>query len=142
MIDNNKNLIDSLTQLAGAHVRYDEAQQLSAEQKKQARDNIGAADGAELATVKSTANAAKTQSDTNKTAIGTLGSLQTTANGNLVAAVNEVKGVADAAKSEASAAKTAADKANNDLTTFKTAVGATDTDFSKVYTDARDGVGA
>ena len=142
LIDNNKNLIDSLTQLAGSHVRYDEAQQLSPEQKKQARDNISAADSEELATVKSTANAAKTQSDTNKTSIGTLTNLQTTAKGNLVAAVNEVKGVADAAKSEASAAKKTADKVNNDLTAFKTAVGPTDTDFAKIYTDTRDGVGA
>lgn len=146
LISENKELIDSLQELAGAHVRYDAAQELSPEQKTQARTNIGAADDADYQTT-------KTQVNTNKTAIGTLSSLSTTAKTDLVSAINEVKtqadkgvadaatakSAADAAQATASTAKTTADTAQADVTALKTAIGATDTDFAKVYTDARDG---
>lgn len=50
------------------------------------------------------------------------------------------KGVDDAAaaKAQADTAKTAAEKANGDLTTFKTNIGDTTVDFAAVYTAARD----
>lgn len=146
LISENKELIDSLQELAGAHVRYDAAQELSPEQKSQARSNIGAADDADYQTTKSQVN-------TNKTAIGTLSSLSTSAKTDLVSAINEAKtqadkgvadaatakSTADAAQATASTAKTTADTAKADVTALKTAIGATDTDFAKVYTDARDG---
>ena len=146
LIEGNKELIESLQELAGAHVRYDAAQELSPEQKTQARTNIGAADDADYQTT-------KTQVNTNKTAIGTLSGLSTTAKTNLVSAINEVKtqadkGVSDAAtakstadtaQSTATAAQSAASNAQADVDALEAAIGATDTNFAKVYTDARDG---
>lgn len=139
LIEQNKGLIESLQELAGAHVRYDAAQELSPEQKTQARTNIGAADD--------------TDYQATKTAVGTVANLKTTEKTNLVGAVNEVLGVAntakttaDTAKSTADTAKSTADSANtkagqveSDLNTFKGQVGATDTDFVAIYTAARDG---
>lgn len=46
--ESNRSLIDSLTALANGHVHYDKAQTLSAEQKTQARENIGAADDTDV----------------------------------------------------------------------------------------------
>lgn len=137
---------DSLQELAGAHVRYDAAQELSPEQKSQARSNIGAADDADYQTT-------KTQVNTNKTAIGTLSGLSTTAKTDLVSAINEVKtqadkgvsdaamakSAADAAQSTATAAQSAASNAQSDVDALEAAIGTTDTNFAKVYTDARDG---
>lgn len=132
LIEQNKDLIESLQTLAGSHVRYDAAQELSPEQKTQARTNIGAADDADY--------------QLTKTAVGTLANLQTTEKTNLVGAVNEVLGVAKTAKTTADTAKSTADSANakagqveSDLNTFKGQVGATDTDFVAIYTAARDG---
>lgn len=132
LIEQNQDLIESLQTLAGSHVRYDAAQELSPQQKTQARTNIGAADDADY--------------QLTKTAVGTLANLQTTEKTNLVGAVNEVLGVADTAKTTADTAKTTADSANtkagqveSDLNTFKGQVGATDTDFVAIYTAARDG---
>lgn len=139
LIEQNKDLIESLQTLAGSHVRYDAAQELSPAQKTQARTNIGAADD--------------TDYQATKTAVGTVANLQTTEKTNLVGAVNEVLGVAntakttaDTAKSTADTAKSTADSANtkagqveSDLSTFKTNVGATDTDFVAIYVAARDG---
>lgn len=146
LISTNKDAIDALTELAGSHVRYDQEQELSPEQKTQARTNIGAADDADY--------------QKTKTAVGTVGNLATTAKTDLVSAVNEVKKTADkgvsdaaaaasaagAAKTTADTAKSTADSANakagqveSDLNTFKGQVGATDTDFVAIYTAARDG---
>lgn len=146
LISTNKDAIDALTELAGSHVRYDQEQELSPEQKTQARTNIGAADDADY--------------QKTKTAVGTVGNLATTAKTDLVSAVNEVKKTADkgvsdaaaaasaaaAAKTTADTAKSAADSANakagqveSDLNAFKGQVGATDTDFVAIYTAARDG---
>ena len=125
LITDNKELIDSLQELAGAHVRYDAAQQLSPEQKSQARSNIGAADDADYQTTKSQVN-------TNKTAIGTLTSLSTTEKTNLVGAINEINSLAKTAKNTA-------DSAQSEVNALETAIGATDTDFVAVYTAARDG---
>ena len=132
LITDNKELIDSLQELAGAHVRYDAAQELSPEQKTQARTNIGAADDADY--------------QTTKAAVGTLSSLVTTEKTNLVGALNEVHGIAttakntaDTAKSTAESAQSTANNAQAEIDALETAIGATDTDFVAVYTAARDG---
>lgn len=132
LIEDNKELIESLQALAGAHIRYDAAQELSPEQKTQARSNIGAADDTEY--------------QATKTAVGTLTSLVTTQKTNLVGAINETHGLATTAKNTADTAKSTADAANTKATsvetalnTFKGEVGETDTDFVAVYTAARDG---
>lgn len=139
LIEDNKELIESLQELAGAHIRYDAAQELSPEQKSQARSNIGAADNTEY--------------QATKTAVGTLTNLTTSAKTDLVSALNEVKGqavkgvndaataksTADAAQSTANTAKSTADTAQADVDALETAIGATDTDFVAVYTAARDG---
>lgn len=132
LITDNKELIDSLQELAGAHVRYDAAQELSPEQKTQARNNIGAADDAEY--------------QITKASVGTMASLVTTEKLNLVGAINEVHGIANTAKKTADTAQSTATNANNkaasveeDLNTFKGEVGETNTDFVAVYTAARDG---
>ena len=152
-LEENKDAIEALEALAAGHVKYDAAQSLNDGQKKQARDNIGAASAAEL---------------------GTVGSLATSAKGNVVAAVNEVKSTADAAKSAASKAQSTADAAKSaaataqstadgaqttadgakttadsalskatgneaKINTLTTNVGDTTTDFVKIYTAARDG---
>ena len=132
LIEDNKELIDSLQELAGAHVRYDAAQQLSPEQKSQARSNIGAADDADYQTTKSQVN-------TNKTAIGTLTSLSTTQKTNLVGAINEINTLATTAKNTADSAQSTATNAQSEVNALETAIGATDTDFVAVYTAARDG---
>lgn len=139
LITDNKELIDSLQELAGAHVRYDSAQELSPGQKTQARSNIGAADDAEY--------------QATKTAVGTVASLQTTEKSNVVGAVNEVLGIANTAKSTADTAKSTADTAKttaegaqqaaqtaqNEVDALETAIGPTDTDFVAIYVSSRDG---
>lgn len=125
LIEQNKDLIESLQTLAGSHVRYDAAQELSPQQKTQARSNIGAADD--------------TDYQATKTAVGTVANLQTTEKTNLVGAVNEVLGVANTAKTTAEGAQTKASQVESNLSTFKTSVGATDTDFVAIYVAARDG---
>lgn len=125
LIEQNQDLIESLQTLAGSHVRYDAAQELSPQQKTQARTNIGAADD--------------TDYQATKTAVGTVANLQTTEKTNLVGAVNEVLGVANTAKTTAEGAQTKASQVESNLSTFKTNVGATDTDFVAIYVAARDG---
>lgn len=139
LITDNKELIDSLQELAGAHVRYDAAQELSPGQKTQARSNIGAADDAEY--------------QATKTAVGTVANLQTTEKTNLVGAVNEVFGIANTAKSTADTAKSTADTAKttaegaqqaaqtaqNKVDALELAIGPTDTDFVAIYVASRDG---
>ena len=139
LITDNKELIDSLQELAGAHVRYDAAQELSPGQKTQARSNIGAADDAEY--------------QATKTAVGKVANLKTTEKTNLVGAVNEVFGIAntakrtaDTAKSTADTAKTtaegaqqAAQTAQKEVDALEAAIGPTDTDFVAIYVASRDG---
>lgn len=132
-IQNNKDVIETLQTIAAGHVKFDEAQSLTTEQQQQARSNIGAASQADLSAVQGTAN-------TNATSIGTLGSLETTSKTNLVSAINEVKGLVDAAQSTATSASQKATQVESDLSAFKTAVGNTDADFAGAYTSARDGV--
>lgn len=125
LIEQNQDLIESLQTLAGSHVRYDAAQELTPQQKTQARSNIGAADD--------------TDYQVTKTAVGTVANLKTTEKTNLVGAVNEVLGVANTAKTTAEGAQTKASQVESNLSTFKTSVGATDTDFVAIYVAARDG---
>ena len=125
LITDNKELIDSLQELAGAHIRYDAAQKLSPGQKLQARSNIGAADYAEY---KAT-----------KTAVGTVANLETTEKTNLVGAVNEVFGIANTAKTTAEGAQQAAQTAQKEVDALETAIGPTDTDFVAIYAASRDG---
>lgn len=167
LINNNKDAIAALQQIAGNHVRFDQKQELSETQKKQARENIGAADVASVSAAQQKANEAHQKATTNASSIGTLTNLTTAAQNDLVSAVNEVKtqadkGVADAAAAKkvadtASASASAADKkgqqaieaaatadgkaqkAQGDIDTFKAAVGNTETDFALAYTTARDG---
>lgn len=144
LIETNEDAITALQELAGAHVRYDQAQELKPGQQTQARSNIGAAAAAD---------------------VGTVSSLTTTEKTNLVGAVNEVKkqadkGVSDAAaaasaaataqsaaeaaQSVASTAKTTAESAQSSasaaqaaVNTLTTNVGATDTDFVGIYNTAK-----
>lgn len=54
LIAENQSAIDSLEAIAAGHVRYDEAQSLTDEQKTQARGNIGASSATDLTTLQGT----------------------------------------------------------------------------------------
>lgn len=145
--EQNKELIDSLTDIAAGHVKFDAAQTLTDEQKLQARTNIGAASQAAV-------EAAQAKADANGTAIGTLANLTTDAKADVVTALNEIdahadaaqaqadKGVADAATAAAAAAtadgkavaaKNAADAAQADVDALEAAIGDTSTDFVALF---------
>lgn len=130
-ITENQGAIEALESIAAGHVKYDAAQSLTTEQQAQARTNIGAASQSDLSAVSSTASAAQSAASTNAANIGTLTSLTTTAKGNLVAAINEVK-------TTATSASTTASQVASDLAAFKTAVGDTNANFAQTYTTARD----
>lgn len=130
-IADNQDAIEAMQTIAAGHVKYDGAQSLTTEQQAQARTNIGAASQSDLSAVSSTATAAQFAASTNAANIGTLTSLTTTAKGNLVAAINEVK-------TTATSASTAASQVASDLAAFKTAVGDTAANFAQTYTTARD----
>lgn len=107
LIETNEDAITALQELAGAHVRYDQAQELKPSQQTQARSNIGAAAAAAsaAATAQSAAEAAQSVASTAKT-------------------------TAESAQSSASAAQAA-------VNTLTTNVGATDTDFVGIYNTAK-----
>lgn len=130
-ITENQGAIEALETIAAGHVKYDGAQSLTTEQQAQARTNIGAASQSDLSAVSSTATVAQSAASTNAANIGTLTSLTTTAKGNLVAAINEVK-------TTETSASTAASQVASDLAAFKTAVGDTAANFAQTYTTARD----
>ncbi len=130
-IADNQDAIEAMQTIAAGHVKYDGAQSLTTEQQAQARTNIGAASQSDLSAVSSTATVAQSAASTNAANIGTLTSLTTTAKGNLVAAINEVK-------TTATSASTAASQVASDLAAFKTAVGDTAANFAQTYTTARD----
>lgn len=130
-IADNQDAIEAMQTIASGHVKYDGAQSLTTEQQAQARTNIGAASQSDLSAVSSTATVAQSAASTNAANIGTLTSLTTTAKGNLVAAINEVK-------TTATSASTAASQVASDLAAFKTAVGDTAANFAQTYTTARD----
>ena len=133
LITTNKDAIDALKGIAAGHVRFDKAQELTVEQKKQARHNIAAASDEAVKAAQTKADEAHTNAATNATNIGTLGNLKTTEKTNVVGAVNEVKVQADKGVTDAATAQGAID-------TFKAAVGDTTADFAKTYTDARNGL--
>lgn len=160
LINTNKDAIAALQEIAGKHVRFDQAQELTPEQKKQVLSNIGGASAEALATTdakaqkgvtdaaaaKKVADSAEGKATANTTAIGTLTALKTIEKTNLVGAVNEVKaqadkGVKDAAT--ATAAASAADgkavKAQEAVDALKTAVGDTTADLVQIYNTARNG---
>lgn len=123
LINTNKDAIAALQQIAGNHVRFDQDQVLSAEQKSQALKNIGGASAE---------------------SVGTLGNLTTSAKTNLVSAVNEVKTKADKGVTDAAAASAAAAtadgkavKAQSAVDALKTAVGDTTVDFAAIYAAAK-----
>lgn len=145
--EQNKSLIDSLTEISGKHVRFDQGQTLTDEQKAQARTNIAAASQAAV-------EAAQAKADANGTAIGTLASLTTDAKADVVTALNEIdahadaaqaqadKGVADAATAAAAAAtadgkavaaKNAADAAQADVDALEAAIGDTTVDYVALF---------
>lgn len=138
-IENNQDAISALQSIASGHVKYDGEQTLTTEQKAQARSNIDAVSSAQLTAVETKADTAQSTADTNKTNIGTLASLNTTAKTSLVDAVNEVKTTADTAYSTANSADSKADTAQAEVTALKTAIGDTTTNYVEVYTSARDG---
>ena len=145
-IATNQSAIEALQTIASGHVKYDAAQTLTTEQKTQARANIDAASTAEVAAAKKAGTDAQATANTNKKSIGTMANLKTTAKSSLVEAINEVKGVADAAKtaaatadSKAVAAKSAADAAQKDADDLAAAIGDTGTDYVAVYEAARNG---
>nr|DAK03912.1 MAG TPA: hypothetical protein [Caudoviricetes sp.] len=145
-ITTNKDAIEALQSIADGHVKFNAAQSLTTEQKTQARTNIDAASTTEVAAAKKAGDDAQATANTNKTSIGTMANLKTTAKSSLVEAVNEVKGVADTAKtaaatadSKAVAAKSAADAAQKAAEDLAAAVGDTDTDYVAVYEAARNG---
>lgn len=70
LIGENKDAIDALEQIANNHVRYDQAQSLTDEQKTQARSNIGAASTADLTALQSTVSGNTTKIDALTTAVG------------------------------------------------------------------------
>lgn len=149
LITTNKDAIAALKDIAAGHVRFDKAQELTAEQKTQARTNIGAASEEAVNAAQAKADEAHTNAATNAANIGTLGNLKTTAKTDIVGAVNEVKdqadkGVADAATAQAAAeaADAKAVAAQGDVDALKIAVGDTTKDFAAVYTTARNGAAA
>lgn len=131
----NKDAIAAIQAVAAGHVKYDGAQDLTSEQKTQARTNIDAAGKADV--------------DAVKTTIGTMTNLATTDKASIVGAINEVKGTADTAKTTAdtanataTAAQTKANQVETALNTLTTNVGNTQADFVAVYEAARDGSAA
>lgn len=139
VIASNKDAIEALQTIAAGHVKYDAVQTLTTEQKTQARTNIDAASTAEVAAAKKAGTDAQTTANDIKTAVGTLANLKTTAKANLVAAINELKDIADAAKTAANSAESKATKAQSDVDALKAAVGDTTTDFVAIYEAARNG---
>lgn len=69
LIDANKGLIDGLKDVAAGHVKFDAAQELSADQKKTARDNIGALAAADLSEIEAGIAANKSATEANAAAI-------------------------------------------------------------------------
>lgn len=77
LIESNETAIEALEALAAGHVKFDAAQELTDEQKTQARSNIGAADASTVSTLSSsltsleeTVNTVKTDLDSLEDAIG------------------------------------------------------------------------
>ena len=72
LITTNQDAIKALQELAAGHVKFDAAQSLSDAQKKQARDNIGAADAATVTSQGTRLTAVEAKATQNATDIATL----------------------------------------------------------------------
>src|SRR5699024_10283496 len=74
LIESNQDAITALQNLAAGHVKYDGAQELTDEQKKQARDNINAVsqDEIDFSAIEATIASNKSEVDTLKANIGDL----------------------------------------------------------------------
>ena len=72
LITTNQDAIKALQDLAAGHVKFDAAQSLSDAQKKQARDNIGAADAATVTSQGTRLTAVEAKATQNATDIATL----------------------------------------------------------------------
>ena len=160
-IKGNQDALTALQTVAAGHVKFDAAQNLTDEQKVQARSNIDAVSSAQLEAVKTTAekgvadaataqaaaeaaqttaNEGKAKAEANAGLIGTMADLQTTDKDTLVKAINAAlvvanKGVADAATA-AGAAATADAKAvaaQNDVDALELALGTIDTDYAAAF---------
>lgn len=112
LITTNKDAITALQTIAAGHVRFDIAQELTDVQKKQARDNIGVVSSTDVTSQIQAVADRVTPLETFKT------SAEKTIAANTTAATN---------------AKTAADKAQQDVNALKTAVGDTTTDFVATF---------
>lgn len=133
LIQENQSAIEALENIAAGHVRFDQAQTITEEQKTQARANIGAAAGSALEALTTRVGAVETKAADNEAHIGTLASLTTDAKADLVAAINEVDANANAAKTQADKGVADAAAAMEALNAFKAEVGATDTDFVAAF---------
>lgn len=142
-IKNNKDALAALQAVSGNHVKFDAAQVLTTQQKKQARDNIAAAAAETVTTLQGTVSGhtqnftsinQKIQTmegtlTTNGSTLADLGERLTTAEGTIADHGTRLGKVETAAAN----AGTAASKAQNDLDTFKAAVGDTTTDFVAAF---------
>ena len=74
LIESNQDSITALQNLAAGHVKYDDAQELTDAQKKQARDNINAVsqDEIDFSAIEATIASNKSEIDTLKADIGDL----------------------------------------------------------------------
>lgn len=74
LIESNQDAITALQNLAAGHVKYDDAQELTDAQKKQARDNINAVsqDEIDFSAIEATIASNKSEIDTLKADIGDL----------------------------------------------------------------------
>lgn len=72
LINVNKDAIDALEEIAAGHVRYDAAQELTDEQKAQARTNIGAVSSADYTTLEGRVTTVEGVAAQNKSDLATL----------------------------------------------------------------------
>lgn len=72
LINVNKDAIEALEEIAAGHVRYDAAQELTDEQKTQARTNIGAVSSADYTALEGRVTAVEGVAAQNKTDLATL----------------------------------------------------------------------
>lgn len=116
----NKDALAALQTVAEGHVKFDEAQSLTTEQKQQARANIGAADAETVATQGSTLDTVKAASEKATTDIVTINSALDTLKADMTQAkadIAQLKTDVAAADKKAGDAATAAAAAQNTANT-------------------------
>lgn len=72
LIQTNQSAIDALESIAAGHVRFDQAQTLTEEQKTQARENIGALGSADLTSINQSVSTLQTDLSALETSLGTI----------------------------------------------------------------------